>query len=146
MDTQRDAEKMEQQLAGTKKLSNGSKARQRVDTENRARFFSDWLRERCIHAFDADFVIGSRWLEYTLCERGPITKQYLEAIDARRIDRQNDDKLVAREARLWGKKACLVVSDTTCKTFWLRPITGKREMWVSATAASLTRWLKKEKI
>ena len=47
--------------------------------------------------------------------------------------------LHAREAKRWGKEICLVVSEPTCKYFWIRKITGNRERWYRVSEQALAK-------
>jgi hypothetical protein len=126
---------------GSKKLPNGSKAKQRTgDTENRAWQFSDKLREYGISATDKDYWIwGSNDAPRLIVEvtRRDITEEqpklspfptgYLEAIDRRRTDDGND-RQISRIAKFAGVPAILALFETDINdpegVIWVRPLTS----------------------
>jgi hypothetical protein len=113
-------------------LANGHKARQCADHEDRAWEFSDALRNWGIAASNLYFVLSRPvMVEHTLANR-EVNAGYLRAVDDRRIDRDKDDLLIAKYAKMLTKTAFLLVCERGLVDDSLvnwRLITGKREEW-----------------
>jgi hypothetical protein len=140
--------------AGTKKLENGSKARQRTDTEDRNISFSSALRQYGVPATDIDFVVtdGRDDLRVVIEVTRPdnkvySAKNYLASIDARRRDESHgnhNDRIISQIAEAMGIPALLVVFEPNVgdaeATVWVRDINGLE--WESFTAAKFFKKLR----
>jgi hypothetical protein len=123
---------------GSKKLDNGSKARQRVDTEDRNLPFANALRQYGVPATDVDFVVtnGRDTLrgvfEVTRPDKEVFSpKNYLATIDERRRDESHgnhNDRIIFQIAKAMNVPAMLVVFEpTVCEenaTIWARNVDG----------------------
>src|SRR5271157_2674373 len=126
------------EAAGTKKLENGSKARQRLDTEDRNLPFANALRQYGVPATDVDFVAtnGQDVLRLVFEVTRPDEKVfspvgYLSAIDARRRDESHgnhNDRIIFQIAKAMGVPALLVVFEpNVCDEnalLWVRDVDG----------------------
>lgn len=132
--------------AGSKKLDNGSKARQRIDTEDRNLPFANALRQYGVPATDVDFVVtnGRDVLRLVFEVTRPdekvySPKNYLTTIDERRRDESHgnhNDRIIFQIAKAMGVPALLVVFEpTVCEAdagLWARDVDGTEWEYFSA--------------
>jgi hypothetical protein len=133
--------------------ASGSKAYQRLDSENRARQYSDWHRtlDRRLLMLDVDFIewrirqgelVPVGVMEITRVDQGkPVAAAYLEAIINRFEERDLQARAARQVAAALGTKAYIVLYREGCTEFWVYNLSD-RKGWRHFNAQQMEDFLK----